>query len=130
PRVRVGLVEIDAEHLDATGDLRHQPDDGAGQDRFAGAGGADETEDLAAPDVEIEPVEHARRAELHGDVANADDGVRGGLRLRGLGLDGLGPDGLRLLRHGHIPIEAKKIANTPSITMTKKKPLTPEAVVC
>src|SRR5262249_8148677 len=76
-------------------------------------------------DVEVEAVEHARHAELHGDVANADDGVGNGLRL-----DGLRSDGLRLLRHDHIPIDAKKIANTPSITMTKKMPFTTEAVVC
>jgi len=31
---------------------------------------------------------------------------------------------------GHIPIEAKKIANTPSMTMTKKIPFTTEEVVC
>src|SRR5581483_12185039 len=90
-------------------------DDGARQHRLAGAGGTDEAEDLAAPDVEIESVQHARRAELHGDVANPDDGVG---------------DGLRLQRHGHIPIAAKKMANTPSITMTKKMPFTTEAVVC
>src|SRR5262249_32430574 len=111
----VGIVEIDAEHLDAACDLRHQPDDGARQDRFAGAGGADKAQDLAALDVEVEAVEHARRAELHGDVADPDDGVGGRLRC---------------LRHRHIPIEAKKIANTPSITMTKKMPFTTEAVVC
>src|SRR3981081_1059328 len=101
----VSRVEIDAEHLDAAGDLWHQADDGAGQHRLAGAGRADEAQNLAAPHIEVEPVENARRAELHGDVADPDDGV-----------------GCRLQRHGHIPIEAKKIANTPSMTMTKKIP--------
>ena len=94
------------------GDLRHEADDGARQHRFAGAGRADEAQNLAALDVEIEPVEHARLAELHGDVANADDGVGD------------------LACHGHIPIEAKKIANTPSMTMTKKIPFTTDDVVC
>src|SRR5205814_1585900 len=107
----VGGVEIDAEHFDAAGHFRHEADDGAGQHRFAGAGRADEAEDLAAPDVEVEPVEHARLAELHGDVADPDDGV--GRRLQG---------------HGHIPIAAKKMANTPSMTMTKKMPFTTDDV--
>ena len=52
------------------------------------------------------------RAELHRDVANPDDGVG------------------RFGGHRHIPIEAKKIANTPSITMTKKMPFTTDEVVC
>src|SRR5581483_717097 len=106
---------IDAKHLDAAGHLRHQPDDGPRQNRLAGAGGANEAEYLAAPDVEIEPVEHAGIAELHSDVAHPDDRVG---------------DRLWLQRHGHIPIAAKKMANTPSITMTKKMPFTTEAVVC
>ena len=112
PRRGVGGVEIDAEHLDASADLGHQADDGARQYRFAGAGGPDEAQDFAALDVEIEPVQHLGGAELHRDIANPDDGVG------------------RLRRHRHIPIEAKKIANTPSITMTKKIPFTTEDVVC
>jgi hypothetical protein len=59
PRGMIGGVEIDAEYLDAPCNLGHEPDDGTRQDRFAGAGGADKAEDLAAPDVEIERVEHA-----------------------------------------------------------------------
>src|SRR5262249_56043489 len=49
---------------------------------------------------------------VHGDVGDGDDG------------------GGDWLRHHHIPIEAKKIANTPSITMTKKMLFTTDAVVC
>src|SRR5262249_34890884 len=113
PRIGARRIEVDAEHLDAPGDLRHEANDGARQHGLAGAGGTDETQDLAAADVEIEPVEHARRAELHRDVAHADDGIGGWS-----------------LSHGYIPIAAKKIANTPSITMTKKMPFTTEAVVC
>src|SRR5436305_1739632 len=112
PRRRARGIEIDAEHLNASRDLGHEADDGARQHRLAGTGWADEPQDLAALDIKIEPVEHARRAELHGDVANPDDGVSGSLR------------------HHHIPIEAKKIANTPSMTMTKKIPFTTDAVVC
>src|SRR5882672_4272017 len=112
PLMRVGLVEIDAEHLDAAGDLGHQADDGARQHRLARTRRADEAEDLAALDVEIEPVENPRRAELHRDVANPDDGVG------------------NFAGHGHIPIDAKKMANTPSMTMTKKIPFTTDDVVC
>src|SRR5215207_4531223 len=105
-------VEIDTEYLDAAADLRHQADDGARQHRFSGARGPDKSQNLAALDVEVEPVEHPRLAELHGDVANPDDGVG------------------NLASHGHIPIDAKKMANTPSITITKKIPFTTEDVVC
>jgi hypothetical protein len=63
-------------------------------------------------DVEIESVENFCLAELHRDIAHPNDGV------------------LCVRSHRHIPIEAKKIANTPSITMTKKIPFTTEDVVC
>src|SRR6478735_7847192 len=109
---RVRRVEIDAEHLDPSGDLRHQADDSPRQYRFARTGRADKSQDLAALDVEIEPVEHPGLAKLDRNVADADDGVG------------------NLVRHGHIPIDAKKMANTPSITITKKIPFTTEDVVC
>src|SRR2546429_834650 len=105
-------IEIDAEHLDVSTELGHETDDGARQHRFSGARRADEPKDFAALDVEVEPVEHPCLAELHGDVANPDDGVG------------------NFARHGHIPIDAKKMANTPSITITKKIPFTTEDVVC
>ena len=92
--------------------LGHEADDGARQHRLAGAGRTDKAQNLAALHVEIEPVQNLGRAELHRDVANPDDGV-GNFR-----------------RHRHIPIDAKKIANTPSMTMTKKIPCTTEEVVC
>ena len=59
------------------------------------------------------PSSTLRRAELHGDVAHPDDGV--GAFRRAM---------------AHIPIAAKKMANTPSITMTKKIPFTTDDVVC
>src|SRR4030081_715775 len=108
----VGGVEIDPEHLDTPADLGDEADDGARQHRLARAGRTDEAEDFAPLHVEIEPVEDLGRAELHRDVADPDDGV------------------LHFRRHRHIPIDAKKIANTPSITMTKKIPFTTEEVVC
>src|SRR5947208_1593162 len=94
---RTRRIEIDAEYFDTASDLRHEANDGPRQHRFSGARRADEPKDFAALDVEIEPVEHPRLAELHGDVANPDDGVG------------------NFARHGHIPIDAKKMANTPSI---------------
>ena len=73
PRRRVALIEIDAHHLDrAALPLGHQADDGAHQHRLAAARSADETEDLAAPDVEIEMVEHDVAAEADHEVAHAD----------------------------------------------------------
>src|SRR6266853_1894590 len=108
----IGGVEIDPEHLDTAADLGNEADDGAGQHRLAGSGRTDEAQDLAALHVEIEPVQNLGGAEPYRDVAHPDDGV-GNFR-----------------RHRHIPIEAKKIANTPSITMTKKIPCTTEEVVC
>jgi len=45
----IGGVEIDTEHFDAAGDLGHEADDGARQDRLAGAGGTDKAQNLAAP---------------------------------------------------------------------------------
>ena len=93
-------------------DLGDQPDDGARQHRFAGAGRADEAENLAALDVEIEPVEHLGGAELHRDIANPDDGIGD------------------FDRHRYIPIDAKKIAKMPSITITRNIPFTTDDVVC
>ena len=69
-------------------------------------------QDFAALHVEIESVQNLGGAELHRDIAHPDDGI------------------LHVRRHHHIPIEAKKIANTPSITMTKKIPFTTDEVVC
>ena len=112
PRRGIGGVQIDAEHFDAAADLGNQPDDGARQHRFAGAGRADEAENFAALDIEVEPVEDLGGAELHRDIAHPDDGVGG------------------FDRHRHIPIDAKNIANTPSITITKNIPFTTDDVVC
>src|SRR5258708_27441398 len=112
PRGGIRGVEVDPEHLDASADLGHQSNDGARQHRLARAGRTDEAQDFAALHVEIEPVENLGATELHRDIANPDNGV------------------LHFRRHRHIPIEAKKIANTPSMTMTKKIPFTTEEVVC
>src|ERR1700676_362848 len=107
-----GGIEIDPEHFDPPAGLGDEADDGARQHRLARAGRTDKTQNLAALDVEVEPIEHLGGAELHRDIANPDDGV----------------DDLR--RHHHIPIDAKKIAKMPSMTMTKKMPCTTDEVVC
>ena len=39
-------------------------------------------------------------------------------------------DGDCLIGHGYIPIDAKKMANSPSRTMTRKIDFTTEVVVC
>jgi hypothetical protein len=56
--LRRQFVEILAEHVDAAGALRHEPDDGACQHRFAAAGFADQAQDLAAFDIEVHALEH------------------------------------------------------------------------
>src|SRR5207249_2812793 len=75
PLCGVRRIEIDAEHFDAAGDFWHQPDDGARQHRLARARGTDEAQNLAAFHIEVEAIEDARLAELHGNVADPDDGV-------------------------------------------------------
>ena len=100
--------EIDAEHLDRTLAARQEPDDGAQQHRFARARSADDAKDLGGSHIEGKMVEHDLVAEADDEVAHLDD---------------------RSLRHRHIPIEAKKIANRPSSTITRKIDWTTEAVV-
>src|SRR6266436_727335 len=112
PRRGIRGVKVNPENLDASADLGDKADDGARQHRLARAGRTDEAKDFAALHVEIEPVQNLGSAELNRDIANSDNGV------------------LHLGRHRHIPIEAKKIANTPYITMTKKIPFTTDDVVC
>ena len=112
PRRGIRGVKVNPEDFDASADLGDQSNDGTRQHRLARAGRTDEAKDFAALHVEIEPVQNLGGAELHRDIANPDNGV------------------LDFGRHRHIPIEAKKIANTPSITMTKKIPFTTEEVVC
>src|SRR6185295_1094032 len=91
----------------------NQTNDGSQQDRFAAARRTDQAEDLAAADVERKPVEHVFFPESNRQVAHRNC------------------RGLRRFRHRtHIPIEAKKIANRPSRTMTRKIDFTTDVVVC
>ena len=71
---------------------------------------ADHAQDLAGTDVERQMVEHDLVAEADHEIAHGDD------RL------------LPATLH-HIPIEAKKMANRPSSTITRKIDFTTDAVV-
>ena len=55
--------------------LGDEPEDGARQHRLAGARGADEAQNLAAIEVEIEAVHDELIAEAHLEAAHADDGL-------------------------------------------------------
>lgn len=71
----VETVEILAEYLDGAGPLRHKAENGARQDRLARAGSTDETEDLAAIDVEIEPLHDRLLTEADLKPAHANDNL-------------------------------------------------------
>ena len=57
------------------GALRHEAEDRAGQHRLALAGGADEAEDLAPVNVEVEVLHDGALAEADLEAAHADDGL-------------------------------------------------------
>ncbi len=113
PLRSLAVAEVDAEHLDRAGALRHQADDGAHQHRLAGARAADEAEDLAATHVEREAVEHGarRRSRRRGRAPGSPPRLAGRHRLTSRS-------------------QAKNMAKKPSSTMTRKIDLTTEAVVC
>ena len=79
---------------------------------------ADEAQDLAAIDVEIEPFQDRLLAESDLDAADADDH----LAVLGRGRDGGGRASLQYL------IAAKNMAKRPSSTMTMKMAFTTEEV--
>src|SRR5205085_6880751 len=97
----LGLVAVDhilAEDLDFALVRLLQADHRAHQHRFAGARAADDPEDLAAMDVEVEILMNALVAKAVAKAADGDDG---------------------LLAHRQ-PIELKNTANTASRTITMK----------
>src|SRR5579871_2020169 len=69
------LVDIVSEDLDLPRLFVDEPEDRAGQHRLAGAGSANETEHLAAIEVEVEPVHHQMIAEADLEATHADDDV-------------------------------------------------------
>src|SRR5262249_47049442 len=105
-------VEIRAEDLDLALAFWQQSDDRTKQHRFPTARRTDQTDDLAAVDIERQFVEHGLMAESDHQVADADR------------------QGSWVQVHGHIPIDAKNTANRPSSTMTKKIDFTTDVVVC
>src|ERR671918_84455 len=88
--------------------LRQEPDHGAQEHGLTAARRADHAKDFAFPHIEREMIEHDLVAEAHDEIAHVDHG---------------------LLLHDHMPIEAKKMANRPSSTITRKIDFTTEAVV-
>ena len=99
-----------AEHRDLALVGRLQADDRAHQHRLAGARAADHAEDLAAPDVEVEPVMDDLLAEAVPEAADLDD-----RRF--------------VVRRHSQPISVKKTAKKASSTMTRKMPWTTAVVV-
>ena len=73
----VGLLEfeLDVDFVVAARLIRHVALAGVIFHRRLERLDSSRAENLAALDVEVEPVEHPRGAELHRDVANPDDGV-------------------------------------------------------
>ena len=70
-------LHVGAEHPDGARRRPLQPGDGAQEHRLAGARAADDTEDLAPPDVEVEVVVDDVGAELVAQAPDLDDGVAG-----------------------------------------------------
>src|SRR5205085_1178675 len=101
-----------AHHLDVSAPPRNQPNDSSHQHRLAAAGSADQAEDFTAADIQRQMVDHHLPAEADHKVMHAN-----------------GKFGERLL-HRYIPIDAKKIANRPSSTITRKIDFTTDVVVC
>jgi hypothetical protein len=113
--LRVALARIAdrlPHHLDRAAAPGDEADDGAHQHRLAAAGRADQAKDFAAVDIQRQMVEHGLAAEADHEIADANGEF--------------GHPGL----HRYIPIDAKKTANRPSSTITRKIDFTTEVVVC
>jgi hypothetical protein len=110
PFLGVRVEDIGAEDAHRARLRRDEARDGAQKDRFAGAGPADDAEDLAAPHVEVETVVHDVVAKLVADAARLDHDVVG-------------------IPAGHTPSSAKKMENRASATMTAKIAATTEREV-
>ena len=98
-------------HLDLALLPRNEADDGSHQHRLAATRGANQAEDLTAPYVKREMIDHDMAAE-------ADDKVMHAYRK-----------GVGHFLHRYIPIDAKNTANSPSSTITRKIDFTTEVVV-
>ena len=74
-------VHVVAEDLDRT-PAAHEPADRVHQRRLAGAVRADEPDDLARRDVQVDVVDHDARAERHRQILDPDHGVERGAGSR------------------------------------------------
>src|SRR5579871_1236526 len=105
-----GLRVTRGRELDLPAPFRQQPDQRAHQDRLAAAGRTDQPDDFTCAHVEGQVIDDVALPKADHEVGHADS------------------DGL--VRHGYIPIEAKKMANRPSSTITRKIDFTTDVVVC
>ena len=82
-----------AVEIDAPGDPRQQPDDGLGQRRLAGAGGAGDRHDLALADLETDAVQDVGGAITAVQSGNFEKpaGRRGRQQGRGCGVHQITP---------------------------------------
>ena len=103
--------DIAPEDLDLTPSRAVEADNRAQQDRFPGAGTADDAENFAAKDVEVESVMDGFGAEPVDEPMDADNTVG------------------RMSRHGQIWTMEKKIENAASVTITRKIASTTDNVV-
>src|ERR1700753_1725082 len=99
-------------HLDLSALPGDEANDRSHQDRLATAGSADQAEDFASAHVQRQTIDHRMPAEADHKLFHANRKLRG------------------LFQHVHIPTKAKKIANSPSRTITRKIDFTTEVVVC
>jgi len=99
-------------HLDLSAPPRNEADDGSHQHRLASTGSADQAEDLASAHIQRQMVDHDMLPEADHEVADTNRKLRD------------------YFLHRHIPIDAKKTANRPSSTITRKIDFTTEVVVC
>ncbi len=111
--VNRALVDPFAEEPQLAGLRPRQPDDVAQQRGLAATRAADQRDDLAAFDIEVEPVVHKVPSEARDHAAQRDDGL--GVFMP--------------LAHPGIPIERVAIANTASARITTVIAATTEAVV-
>ena len=108
----VGLRGV-AHDGDLAGIVRGEANNGTHQHRFASAGGTDHAQNLAAIDIEIEPIEDEALSECHPDIAGGDDGLG---RLVGIW-------------HDQKLIDAKNMAKMPSTIITMNIDFTTDVVV-
>ena len=114
---RAARPQVLAKQGDAAGSRLGEPDEVAQQGRLATAGTADQGDDLAALDVEVQALMHHLAPEAGADPAQGNDELGAG-RVRDRGLT-----------HPGMPIERVAMAKIASTRMTRVMEVTTEAVV-